>query len=186
MVIEDRPEIERSFRFTIARVACGMSAILAPESTNRLQEAADSNPDESAYLGKHIMLYDGICSYCKGVVEAALDSDESAQFFFSPLQSPFAQKTLGRYGIDSLELRSMYVVSDYGTSDEALRAAAPASNFLLLRLSGELKQLGEANTRKPRALQDAEYKAVADCRYDTHPKLAEVTIPVANRQRFIF
>ena len=163
-----------------------MSAILAPELTSRLDEAAAANPPEAAYVSKHIMLYDGICSYCKGVVEAAIASDERAQFFFSPLQSPFAQEALGRYGIDSLELRSMYVISDYGTSDEALRAAAPASNFLLLRLSGELKQLGETNSRKPRAVQDAEYKAVADCRYDTHPKLREVGIPDVNRPRFIF
>ena len=163
-----------------------MTASLAAEPATRLEQAADSNPGESSYLGKHIMLYDGICSYCKGVVEAAIAADEQAQFFFSPLQSSFAQKALGRYGIDSLELRSMYVISDYGTSDEAVRAAAPASNFLLLRLSGELRQLGETNSRKPRAVQDAEYKAVADCRYDTHPKLAQVGIPEANRQRFIF
>lgn len=163
-----------------------MSATLVPHSASPLEQAADSNPDESSYLGKHIMLYDGICSYCKGVVEAAIAGDEANQFFFSPLQSPFAQKALDRYGIDSHELRSMYVISDYGTSDEAARAAAPASNFLLLRLSGELKQLGETNSRKPRAVQDAEYKAVADCRYDTHPKLAEVGIPETNRHRFIF
>lgn len=163
-----------------------MSAILAPTSTDRLEQAADSNPDPSAYLGKHIMLYDGICSYCKGIVEAAIDGDKDAQFFFSPLQSPFAQKALDRYGIDSCELRSMYVISDYGTSDEAVRAAAPASNFLLLRLSGELKQLGETNARKARAVQDAEYKAIADTRYDTHPKLAEVGLPEADRHRFIF
>ncbi len=163
-----------------------MTAILAAEPSNRLNEAAALNPATADYVGKHIMLFDGICSYCKGVVEAAIAGDESAQFFFSPLQSPFAQQALARYGIDSLELRSMYVISDYGTSDEAVRAAAPASNFLLLRLSGELKQLGETNTRKPRAVQDAEYKAVADCRYDTHPKLAEVDIPEVNRERFIF
>jgi predicted DCC family thiol-disulfide oxidoreductase YuxK len=163
-----------------------MTATLEPQAGSRLDEAANSNPDESAYLGKHIMLYDGICSYCKGVVEASIAGDEKNQFFFSPLQSPFAQKALGRYGIDSLELRSMYVISDYGTSDEAVRAAAPASNFLLQRLTGELKQLGETNSRKPRAVQDREYKAIADTRYDTHPKLADVDIPEANRHRFIF
>ncbi len=171
---------------THARVTT-MSATLAPESVSRLERAAQSNPEASAYSGKHIMLYDGICSYCKGIVEAAIAADEGRQFFFSPLQSPWAQKALDRYGVDSLELRSMYVISDYGTSDEALRAAAPASNFLLLRLSGELKELGETNSRKPRPVQDAEYKAVADCRYDTHPKLGEVAIPDADsRQRYIF
>jgi predicted DCC family thiol-disulfide oxidoreductase YuxK len=163
-----------------------MTATLAPEAGSRLEQAAELNPDESAYIGKHIMLYDGICSYCKGVVEASIAGDDANQFFFSPLQSPFAQKALGRYGIDSLELRSMYVISDYGTSDEAVRAAAPASNFLLLRLTGELKQLGEANSRKSRAVQDREYKAIADTRYDTHPKLPDVDIPKANRERFIF
>ena len=114
-------------------------------------------------------------------------SSEQEQFFFSPLQSAFAQHALDRYGIDSLELRSMYVISDYGTTDEAVRAAAPASNFLLLRLSGELKKLGELNNAKPRSVQDAEYKAIADTRYDTHPKLAEVAIAEGeSRARYLF
>ena len=133
------------------------------------------------------MLYDGICSYCKGIVETAMSSDGDSRFFFSPLQSDFAHKALERYGIDSRELRSMYVISDFGTSDEAVRAAAPASNFLLLNLSGDLKELGETNSRKPRAVQDAEYQAVADTRYETHPKLDEVGIPGEDaRSRFIF
>ena len=154
---------------------------------DRLQQAAAANPPDSNYLGKHIMLYDGICSYCKGIVEASMSSDSRQLFFFSPLQSSFAQAALGRYGIDSLELRSMYVISDYGTSDEAVRAAAPASNFLLLNLSGELKSLGEANHQKPRSVQDAEYKQVADTRYETHPKLDAVGIPGSEtRSRFIF
>lgn len=161
-----------------------MTATLSPD---RLQQAAASNPAESAYVGKHIMLYDGICSYCRGIVEASMSSDDRGLFYFSPLQSAFAQKALGRYGIDSLELRSMYVISDYGTSDEAVRAAAPASNFLLLNLSGDLKKLGETNKAKPRSVQDSEYKQVADTRYDTHPKLAEVGIPgQETRHRFIF
>jgi predicted DCC family thiol-disulfide oxidoreductase YuxK len=164
-----------------------MTEALLADPIERLTDAADENPEQSAYTGKHIMLYDGICSYCKGIVEACLAGDEGEQFFFSPLQSPFAQQALGRYGINSLELRSMYVISDYGTSDEAVRAAAPASNFLLRRLSGELKKLGETNAAKPRAVQDAEYKAIADTRYDTHPKLDEVGIPGAeSRARYIF
>jgi len=164
-----------------------MTETLTSISTDRLIEAAKSNPIETAFLGKHIMLYDGICSYCKGIVEASMSSDDRGLFYFSPLQSSFAQKALGRYGIDSLELLSMYVISDYGTSDEAVRAAAPASNFLLLNLSGELKTLGETNNAKPRPLQDAEYKQVADTRYDTHPKLDAVGIPSdGTRNRFIF
>lgn len=146
-----------------------------------------TNPSEAELIGKHIMFYDGVCVYCKGVVEASLGSDQERQFFFSPLQSDFAQRALGRYGIDSLELRSMYVISDYGTSNEAVRAAAPASNFLLQHLSGELKELGEANARKPRAVQDAEYKDVADHRYERWGKMESIPIPSPEaRPRYLF
>jgi predicted DCC family thiol-disulfide oxidoreductase YuxK len=146
-----------------------------------------SNPTEPTVTGKHIMFFDGVCNFCKGMVDASLQSDESEQFFFSPLQSEFAQKALGRYGINSLELRSMYVISDYGTSDEALRAAAPASNFLLQRLSGELKETGEANARKPREVQDAEYKDVADHRYERWGKMESVPVPSPEmRPRYLF
>ena len=123
------------------------------------------------------MFFDGVCNYCKDVVEASVASDTDGLFLFSPLQSDFAQQALGHYGINSLELRSMYVISDYGTSNEAIRAAAPASNFLLQRLSGELKEAGDINARKPREVQDAEYKDVADHRYERWGKMAAVHVP---------
>ena len=146
-----------------------------------------NSPNEDNLIGKHIMFYDGVCVYCKGVVDASLGSDAEGQFFFSPLQSDFAQRALARYGINSLELRSMYVISDYGTSDEAVRAAAPASNFLLQHLSGELKEMGEVNARKPRAVQDAEYKDVADHRYERWGKMESIPAPSpATQARYVF
>jgi predicted DCC family thiol-disulfide oxidoreductase YuxK len=148
---------------------------------------AMTNPPEADLIGKHIMFYDGVCVYCKGVVESSLGSDATGRFYFSPLQSEFAQRVLGRYGIDSLELLSMYVVSDYGTSDEAVRAAAPASNFLLRHLSGELKEIGDANARKPREVQDAEYKDVADHRYERWGKMESIPEPTGEvRSRYVF
>lgn len=122
-------------------------------------------------VGSHIFFYDGVCVYCKGVVEACLAADSAQLFYYSPLQSEFARQVLGEYGIDSTQLLSMYVVSDYGTGEEALHRAAPASNFVLTRLTGELKALGEANSAKPRVQQDAEYKEVADTRYERYGKM---------------
>jgi predicted DCC family thiol-disulfide oxidoreductase YuxK len=145
-------------------------------------DLAAGNPDTTALVGSHIFFYDGVCVYCKGIVEACLASDPEQQFYYSPLQSPFAQRVLGEYGIDSTQLLSMYVVSDFQTSTEALQRAAPASNFVLLRLSGELKAVGEQNAAKPRAQQDAEYKEGADNRYERYGKMAED----ARRERFVF
>ena len=70
----------------------------------------------------------------------------------------------------------MYIISGYGTSDEALRSAAPASNYLLNRLHGELKSIGEENASKPREQQDLEYKDTADNRYERFGKFEEVYI----------
>jgi predicted DCC family thiol-disulfide oxidoreductase YuxK len=145
------------------------------------------NPDESTLTGSHIFFYDGVCVYCKGVVQACLANDPQNQFHYSPLQSPFAQRVLGEYGIDSTQLLSMYVVSDFGTSNEALHRAAPASNFVLTRLSGELKQLGEQNSAKPRSQQDAEYKDVADNRYERYGIMDSVWMPAGEqRSRFVY
>lgn len=138
------------------------------DATVQQLDLSAGNPAHEAWAGKHVFFYDGVCVYCKGIVEACLASDPEQQFFYSPLQSPFARRVLGEYGIDSTRLLSMYVVSDIGTSQEALHRAAPASNFVLLRLSGELKVVGEENSAKPRAQQDAEYKDTADNRYERH------------------
>lgn len=164
-----------------------MTISYTPVLTPILMKEIKNNPTEQSYIGKHIMFYDGVCQYCKGMVEASVTSDTEKLFYFSPLQSSFAQVTLRRYGIDSLALNSVYVISDYGSSDEALRAAAPASNFILLRLTGELRKIGEETSCKPRAVQDAEYQDISDNRYARYGKMEEVSIPTdATRHRYIF
>jgi predicted DCC family thiol-disulfide oxidoreductase YuxK len=150
-------------------------------------DLSHGNPEPAAYAGKHVFFYDGVCVYCKGIVEACLAGDSAGQFFYSPLQSPFAQRVLGEYGIDSTRLLSMYVVSDFGTSDEALHRAAPAGNFVLRRLAGPLKEVGEQNAAKPRAQQDAEYKDVADHRYERHGIMDSVWLAGgAQRGQFVY
>jgi predicted DCC family thiol-disulfide oxidoreductase YuxK len=148
--------------------------------------ATHQSPSVDALTSRHIFFYDGVCVYCKGIVEACLASDPTQQFYYSPLQSEFAQRVLGEYGLDSTQLLSMYVVSDFRTSSEALHRAAPASNFVLLRLSGDLKQIGEQNSAKPRAQQDAEYKDTADNRYERYGKMDDVwTAEDDRRARFV-
>lgn len=137
--------------------------------------------------GKNIFFYDGVCSYCKDVVNACIASDKDNLFYYSPLQSHFSRQALKRYGINSLDLLSMYVISNYNTSEESLMNAAAASNFVLTRMHGDLKNIGLENSKKPRAQQDAEYKEVADTRYTKYGKFDDVDIPSAEiRNKFIF
>lgn len=149
-------------------------------------EEIKNNPDIDL-TGKNIFFYDGVCVYCKGIVHACIDGDKDNQFLYSPLQSEFAQKALGRFGVTSTDLLSMYVISNYNTSDEILMNAAPASNFVLKRMHGELKEIGEINSKKPRDVQDAEYKEVADTRYEKFGKMESIYIPEPEiRSKFIF
>lgn len=152
----------------------------------KIKEEIKNNPDIDL-TGKNIFFYDGVCVYCKGVVHACIEGDKDNLFYYSPLQSDFAFNTLKRYGINSYDLLSMYVVSNYNTSDEFLLNAAPASNFVLTRMHGELKELGKMNSQKPRDIQDAEYKEVADTRYEKYGKMEEVYIPEPEiRYKFLF
>lgn len=144
-------------------------------SSTTIYEIAPGKYEEEL-IGRDIMFYDGVCMYCNDVVKNSINSDNDELFLFTPLQSDFAVKALGRYGINSLDLHSMYIITGYGTSDEALRSAAPASNYLLNRLHGELKAIGEENFAKPREQQDIEYKDTADNRYERFGKFDEVHI----------
>lgn len=149
--------------------------------------AAAGNPAVESYTGQHIYFYDGLCVYCQGIVHSCIEHDEKSLFFYSPLQSEFAQRELARYGINSLELRSLYVISDFGTAHEALRAAAPGSHFILANLGGEMRLLAEENGRKSRSQLDAEYNAASEARYHNFGKLERIEVPGAEvRSRFIF
>ncbi len=152
-----------------------------------LLELSKNNAAGFDPTGKNIFFYDGVCVYCRDVVNACITSDNDKLFYYSPLQSHFAQNALKRYGINSLDLLSMYVISNYNTSEEFLMNAACASNFVLTRLHGEMKNIGIENSKKPRAQQDEDYKYVADNRYEKYGKFDDIDIPSPQfRNKFLF
>lgn len=146
----------------------------------------EENPPLEKYRGGIIWFYDALCPVCSDAVCKAIDSDSQMQLFYSPLQSAFAKLVLAEYGIDHSSVDQMYVLSDYGTSDEALRRAAPARNYVFLHLAGEFRTLGEIESAKPRAVQDEEYRAASDSRFEVYGRLRRMFVPVdGRRQRFI-
>eukprot|EP01095_Lingulamoeba_sp_RSL-Kostka_P018150 TRINITY_DN9832_c0_g1_i1.p1 TRINITY_DN9832_c0_g1~~TRINITY_DN9832_c0_g1_i1.p1 ORF type:complete len:155 (+),score=41.30 TRINITY_DN9832_c0_g1_i1:36-500(+) len=136
----------------------------------------EGNPSEEEIVGKHIVFFDGVCNLCTGLTENCVKNDEDNKFIFSPIQSSFAKEVLKFYGIDSSVLNSLYIVSDYKTSNEALRAASCARNFLLLNINA-LKEKGEIEAAKPRLVQDEEYSQNAKNRYNVCGMRDSVKIP---------
>jgi len=110
--------------------------------------------------GNHpIILYDGHCALCSGVVQAVLRLDDRALFRFAPLQSSFAREALTRLNLDPDMLDSVVVIDELGAN---LRSAAALRIARLLgwpyRVLGALQVL-------PQGFLDRLYDWTARNRY---------------------
>ncbi|WP_248928798.1 thiol-disulfide oxidoreductase DCC family protein [Paenibacillus hamazuiensis] len=106
-----------------------------------------------------IVLYDGVCGLCNGVVRFVIRRDTRKRFRFAALQSDSGRSLLRRFGLPAEALHSFVLIEDgraYTKSTAALR--------LVLRLPG-LWPLLYAGALVPRPLRDAAYDAVARNRY---------------------
>ena len=125
-----------------------------------------------------VVLFDGVCNLCNGVVRFVIDRDPQARIQFAPLTSETATRALASLPgpvPDSL------VVLDEGRvftrSDAALRVA---------RLLGFPWSLAAALTIVPRGLRDRVYDAIARRRYRWFGRRETCMIPGPDiRARFL-
>ncbi len=113
-----------------------------------------------------IILFDGVCSLCDGLVKFVMRRDVGAgapRFRFAALQSRAAAPLLARHGVAPNEALASFVLVDEA-SGEAFRRSDAA-----LRIAGALPQpwplLGLLGSCVPRLLRDAVYDCVARNRY---------------------
>ena len=73
-----------------------------------------------------VILFDGVCNLCNGLVRFVIPRDPAARFRFAALQSPGAAELLREAGVTTPLPDSMVLVEDgrvYLRSDAALRVA---------------------------------------------------------------
>ncbi len=106
-----------------------------------------------------MILFDGVCNLCNGVVTWILARDRRAVFRFASLQSDAARALLAEHGASSDLPDSIVLIDADGThtrSEAALRIAAELGPpWSLLRAARVL----------PRSLRDAVYDWIARHRY---------------------
>ena len=123
-----------------------------------------------------VILFDGVCNLCTGSVQFVIARDSRKQFRFASLQSPIAEKLLGRRD----DLESMVLVQDgqiYRKSTAALLIAK--------RLDG-LWPLLAAFLVMPRFLRDALYDWIGRRRYRMFGKRDACWVPNAElAERFL-
>jgi len=138
---------------------------------------ADANP---------IVLYDGVCGLCNRSVQFLLKHDKAGRFRFASLQSDFAEKVLGRHGLDPKDLDTVHVVENYDQPGERVLQRSDA----VLRAARELGGLWGASASVarivPRPLRDMIYRYVATNRYRMFGKYDACMLPDPNqRSRFL-
>jgi predicted DCC family thiol-disulfide oxidoreductase YuxK len=134
---------------------------------------------------RHLLLFDGVCALCSGIVQFVLERDRQRVFDFAPLQSAAAQEILGRFGRDTGPLDTFYIVTDYRSGTPLPLARADAALFLFDALGWPWKAAGVLRLA-PRFLRDRVYNLIARYRYRVFGRREQCFLPrPEDRDRFI-
>jgi len=127
-----------------------------------------------------IIIFDGVCNLCNGVVDFVIRRDPSAVFKFTPMQSDYAKSLMDQYNKSTASLDTFLLIQNgvcYERSDAALNVAkhltGPCRHLPVLRII-------------PKLLRDGLYNLIARHRYRFFGQRAECRLPEpAFNQRFI-
>ena len=128
-------------------------------------EAADVPRD------RPILLFDGVCNLCNGVVQWVVERDPEGRFRFASLQSDAGEALLREFGRPTEDYDSFVLVDgdDHYTKSTAV--------LRVLRDLGFPYSLAWPLRYVPRVLRDAVYDAVAASRYSVFGKRDRCMIP---------
>lgn len=127
-----------------------------------------------------VVLFDGVCNFCSGVVRFLVPRDRRGRLRFAALQSEAGQSYQRRFGLAPDALDTIVVVEGdrvWVKSDAALRVAR--------ELGGAWPLLGALRI-VPRALRDWAYARFAERRYRWFGRSDECLVPAPElRERFL-
>jgi predicted DCC family thiol-disulfide oxidoreductase YuxK len=128
-----------------------------------------------------VILYDGVCVLCSGVVRFIIERDPTARFRFASVQSEVGRRLLAEHGLPLDRWDSFVLVDEDGAA--YLRSAA----FLRIvpRLSGPWRALAVGRL-VPAVLRDGVYDLVARSRYRLFGRRESCMVPTPEiRARFL-
>jgi predicted DCC family thiol-disulfide oxidoreductase YuxK len=139
----------------------------------------------SVGAGAHLVLYDGTCGLCSGLVQFLLTYDRRNVFAFAPLQSATGRAVVERFGGDPAELTSFYVLADYRARGSRAFARSEAALFVAGQLGWPWKAAALARVL-PGAVLDRAYNVIARNRYRVFGRFEQCLLPRPEfRGRFV-
>jgi predicted DCC family thiol-disulfide oxidoreductase YuxK len=134
-------------------------------------------------LGSHkpvLILFDGVCNLCNGVVQFIVRRDPKAKFKFASLQSEVGRSLLRQFNIDP-DLLHSFVVIDNEVAFQRSDAVLCIANHL----GGWWKILKPFNIL-PKFFRDAIYNMIAKNRYKFFGKKDSCMVPTPElKERFV-
>lgn len=112
-----------------------------------------------------VLLYDGACGLCNGVVRLLLREDATGRMKFAPLQSAPAQAYLRAHGLPTDDFDSLVFVPDWTQSDLAKPELRTNGVCAVLNEIGGMWRVISWLRFLPAAPRDACYRLVARTRY---------------------
>lgn len=136
-----------------------------------------------------LVLYDGVCGLCSGVVQWVLPRDRRGIFQFAPLQSRLAFGLLMKHGIPVGEdgsFDTFVIIDDHGGPSERALVRSRGALALLGGLGGIYRVLADVGRVVPAFLLDAVYRFIAERRYAWFGRADACFLPSpAERDRFL-
>jgi predicted DCC family thiol-disulfide oxidoreductase YuxK len=135
--------------------------------------------------GAHLVLYDGVCGLCHGLVQFTLKRDRRGVFHYASLQSSAARAVLQPFGSNPDELSTFYVLVNYRGSASRQLTKGRAVIFVMDALGWPWRAVRPLAVL-PSVMLDALYDLVARNRYRLFGRRDHCVIPQPqHRTRFI-
>jgi len=127
-----------------------------------------------------LIIFDGICNYCCGVVNFIIKRDPGGVFRFAPFQSEAARRILSQYDYPADSLDSFVLIEGgklYTKSEAGLRVQ---------KILGGVHKLLYAFIIVPAPIRDAVYDYIARHRYEWYGTKSECMVPTPDiKNRFL-
>ena len=122
--------------------------------------------------GDHpVLLFDGVCNLCNGVVQFIIPRDPAGKIRFAPLQSPAGKTLLSGHGLPPSDLDSVVLVEN----DEVFRKSEAV--IRVAELLGWPYRAAAVGRAVPTSVRDALYDVVAANRYDVFGRKDQCMLP---------
>ena len=138
--------------------------------------------ERSQIEGCPVLLYDGVCALCNGVVQYLLRHDRVGRFRFIPQQTRLAEDLFKRFPEDPEPAEGVMLITAALTPQALIYRRSDAVCQALPLLGGSSAFLGRLLRIVPHRLREAVYRLVARYRYRLFGRYDTCPIPSAEQR----